>query len=59
MLLLLWCRLNKYLFPDFVKLIRYSASAVNVVPYNPCVVPLPRIISRYVFVYYQNVQMNS
>ena len=37
------CRLNTNLFPDYVKLIGYFASAVNVVPSNLCVGPSPRI----------------
>ena len=39
----LYCRLNTNLFPDCVKLIGYSASAVNVVPSNSYVGPIPRI----------------
>ena len=37
-----YCRLDTNLFPDCVKLIGYFASAVNVVPSNPCVGLLPR-----------------
>ena len=43
LLLPLLFRLNTNLFPDYVKLLGYFASAVNVVPSNPCVRPFPRI----------------
>ena len=41
-MLLLKCRLNTNLFPDYVKSILYLAPAVNVVSSNPSVGPLPR-----------------
>ena len=43
MLLPLQCRLDTNIFADCVELIGYSASALNVVPSNPGVGPLPRI----------------
>ena len=43
LLLPLSCRLNTNLFPDYVKLIGYCASAVNVVSSKHCVGLSPRI----------------
>ena len=57
MLLPLWCRLNTNLFPNSVKLIRYLASAVNVVLSDPCVGPLLGI--QITFFHYQYAQMSS